>query len=32
MFAAPEARLTGRKRFIIKIEEVGGQITEISEL
>jgi hypothetical protein len=31
-FAAPEARLAGRKRFIIKIEEVGGQVTEISEL
>jgi hypothetical protein len=30
-FSAPESRLTARKRFIIRIEEVDGQITEISE-
>ncbi len=30
-FAAPEARLTNRKRFVIRIEEVDGQVTEISE-
>lgn len=30
-FAAPESRLTNRKRLIIRIEEVDGQITEISE-
>lgn len=30
-FDAPETRLTGRKRFLIRIEEVDGQITELSE-
>jgi hypothetical protein len=31
-FAAPESRLTARKRFVIRIEEVDGQITEFSEM
>jgi hypothetical protein len=31
-FDAPEARLTARKRFVIRIEEVDGQITELSEM
>lgn len=31
-FAAPESRLEGRKRFVIRIEEVDGQITEFSEM
>ena len=30
-FAAPEARLEGRKSFVIRIEEVDGQVTEFSE-
>ncbi|MGO9255938.1 MAG: hypothetical protein ACLQU1_06525 [Bryobacteraceae bacterium] len=30
-FDAPESRLAARKRFVIRIEEVDGQITEISE-
>jgi hypothetical protein len=31
-FNAPESRLTARKRFVIRIEEVDGQTTEISEM
>jgi hypothetical protein len=31
LFPAPESRLAGRKRFLIRIEEVDGQTTEISE-
>jgi hypothetical protein len=31
-FDAPESRLAARKRFVIRIEEVDGQITEISEM
>jgi hypothetical protein len=31
-FDAPETRLAARKRFVIRIEEVDGQITEISEM
>jgi hypothetical protein len=30
-FNAPESRIDARKRFIIRIEEVDGQITELSE-
>jgi hypothetical protein len=30
-FDAPESRIEGRKRFLIRIEEVDGQISEISE-
>lgn len=30
-FNAPESRLGARKRFLIRIEEVDGQITELSE-
>ena len=30
-FDAPESRIAARKRFVIRIEEVDGQITEISE-
>jgi hypothetical protein len=30
-FNAPEARIDGRKRFLIRIEDVDGPITEISE-
>jgi hypothetical protein len=30
-FEAPEARLAARKRFIIRIEDVDGPVTEISE-
>jgi len=30
-FPCPETRLTARKRFVIRIEEVDGQVTEISE-
>ena len=31
-FAAPETRLTARKRFVIRIEEVDGQVTDLSEM
>ena len=30
-FNAPESRIEARKRFIIRIEEVDGQVTELSE-
>jgi hypothetical protein len=30
-FEAPESRLAARKRFIIRIEDVDGPVTEISE-
>ena len=30
-FEAPEARINARKRFIVRIEEVDGAISEISE-
>jgi len=30
-FDCPESRLQGRKRFIIRIEEVDGQVTDLSE-
>jgi len=30
-FEAPEARINGRKRFIVKIEDVDGVVSEISE-
>lgn len=30
-FQAPESRLEGRKRFIIRIEDVDGPVTEIAE-
>jgi hypothetical protein len=30
-FEAPEAKLDSRKRFIIRIEDVDGPVTEISE-
>jgi hypothetical protein len=30
-FEAPESRINGRKRFILKIEDVDGPITEIPE-
>ena len=30
-FDVPEATLGGRKRFLIRIEEIDGQVTEISE-
>ena len=30
-FDAPEARIEARKRFLVRIEEVDGAISEISE-
>jgi len=30
-FEAPEARINSRKRFIVRIEEVDGNISELSE-
>ncbi len=30
-FSMPEAKLQSRKRFVVKIEEVDGKISEISE-
>ena len=30
-FEAPEARINGRKRFIVRVEEVDGAVSEISE-
>jgi hypothetical protein len=30
-FDAPESRLDGRKRFLMRVEEVDGVVTEISE-
>jgi len=30
-FEAPEARINSRKRFIVRIEEVDGPISELSE-
>ena len=30
-FAAPETKLTARKRLVIRIEEVDGQVTEFGE-
>lgn len=30
-FEAPESRIEGRKRFVLKIEDVDGPITEIPE-
>jgi hypothetical protein len=30
-FEAPEARIEGRKRFLVRIEEIDGPITELSE-
>ncbi|HEY2016578.1 MAG TPA: hypothetical protein VGH38_23905 [Bryobacteraceae bacterium] len=30
-FEAPEARIASRKRFLVRIEEVDGPITELSE-
>jgi hypothetical protein len=30
-FDMPEAKLQGRKRFVVKIEEIDGQVFEISE-
>jgi hypothetical protein len=31
-FSAPESRLTARKRFVIRIEEVDGQVTDLTEM
>jgi len=30
-FEAPEARLQGRKRFLIRVEEMSGPVSEIAE-
>jgi hypothetical protein len=30
-FEAPEDRLQGRKRFLLRVEEIDGQISELSE-
>jgi hypothetical protein len=30
-FDQPESKLQGRKRFVIKIEEIDGQLFEINE-
>ena len=30
-FEAPESRLDGRKRFLLRIEDVDGPVTELSE-
>jgi hypothetical protein len=30
-FEAPESKLEGRKRFVIRIEDVDGPVTELSE-